>query len=214
MCMQVCVSSREKRAPQMETVALAAHAAAVRQAEAEHAVLEGRLALARSLLSAATRREQERLEGEDALQERLADLRKLLPEREAALETLHEGAAACELRRSLSRQLLADRGQKLEALRARGGITEEVVREKTIQLGALNGRLRERAQQRRELLRFRLEQRVRVGLGQWLPPHLRDAAMRTWQAVLALQREQHERSHGASLLWRASALRRAFQRWR
>ncbi len=75
---------------------------------------------------------------------------------------LHQGNAACELRLALTRQCLADSGRKLEALRARGAIAEDLHRERTIQQGTLTERLLERREQLKELIRFALEQRVRV----------------------------------------------------
>ena len=127
---------------------------------------------------------------------------------------LHQGNAACELRLALTRECLADSGRKLEALRGRGAIAEELHRERTIQQGTLTERLVERREQLKELIRFALEQRVRVGLRSWLPGYLQEEALGRWREGVEQQRAFHERLKGCVLLWHSHSLHQAIVAWR
>lgn len=215
--MSIQIALLSQHLEQMEAdpdLKLAATQAALRDADAAGRALDARLGVARSLLAHASKRLGAATDGRDFLEERADDLHKMVEERGRRVELLHEGAAACELRLALSRQCLADSGRKLEALRARGGVAEEVHREKTIHLGTLGERLLERREQLRELTRFALEQRVRVGLPHWLPARQQETALGQWREGIAAERRQRERLRGAVLLWQSANLGWALRGWR
>lgn len=196
-----------------EEAEVAARVAALREAEVDGQKLDARLSVARTLLSSASKRLGDSADGIDHLDAMHAELLQIVEEKRRRADLLHQGNAACELRLALTRQCLADSGRKLEALRTRGAIAEELHREKTIQHGTLSERLLERREQLRELLRYGLEQRVRVGLRAWLPTHLQEDALGRWREGVARQRAYHDSLRGAVLLWKSSQLHQAVTAW-
>jgi hypothetical protein len=197
-----------------EDLEVTARLAALREADAAGRELQAKLSVARMLLSSAGQRLANQTDGQAYLEDRAVELQQMLDEHTRRVDMLHEGAAACELRLALSRQCLADSGHKLEALRTRGGIAEEVCREKTIQLGKIGERLLERREQLRELVRFSLEQRVRCGLAQWRPEALLSDALSLWRGSIIAQAALRERLRGVGLLWQSASLHAALRTWK
>lgn len=201
-------------APALADATLVAARAALAEATATAASLDARVLRLRELLETSGRRLAARQAGQAEQGALAGSLRAQLAERHRQLDVHQQGVAARELRIRLSRQTLLETSHKLEALRARGGVAEEALRAKSVQLGVLTERLRERRLQKLELQRLELVQRVRVGPERWRPPTRCDEALAAWRAAAAARRVNLERLRGGVLLWRAAALHAAMVAWR
>ena len=194
-------------------VVLVARTATLREAESTHAALAARVSVARHLLASAAKCHEDRSDAHIALAERKLELESLVRSSQDKHNMLHEGNAACELRLSLSRDLLVQTFQKLETLRLRGSVAEEQHRLQSIELGRMGERLQERRQQLRDLRRYTLEQRVRVGIAAWRPRHLLSEALGHWKTDLMKQSAQHKRLRDAEVHWHAEAQQCAMSIW-
>ena len=206
-------SEADPTTPVSSEVALAARVAACEEAEATKLALDAKLTVMKAFLESSSKRLEARLADEASLRARGDELSVQEDTVTRTVSTLQEAIDACEQRLGLTKQLLHEGGLKLEALRARGGVAEEVHRDKTIQLGVLGERCLERNQQLKQITLHCLEQRLRVGLDAWRPTQRRAEALEAWCVVASKRRRHKERLQGCALLWRASALHRAMTRW-
>ena len=195
----VTVQKRASKFAAMDTP-LEARVAACEEAEAMAIALGAKLSVLRDHLEATKLRVKERDATAASLVERAEDLAAREHDSQVAVELIREGNAACDQRITLTKQLIQESARKIEALRARGGVAEEMHREKTIQLGVVGERLLERGQQLRAMTLHCMEQRLRVGLEAWLPMQRRAEALAKWREAAASRREKNERLLGAAMV--------------
>lgn len=171
-----------------DAIELAAHVAAMQEAEAELVKLNSRIELAKTLIDLRRHHREQRADKRLDLEVHAQELQTCLTAAWDRVDHLHEGVAAVEVQLALSRRLLKESAPKLEALKARRSVAEEQFRVETIRTGVLHEKLRERKQQLAAVQRQVLDQRLRVGLKQWRERHLRQESIQRWHANALLER--------------------------